>query len=57
MKVKQCPLCGGNPFVLKMGYITRIQCVKDDHTVEVSAKNDEEAIWIWNRRGSYEDSN
>lgn len=57
MTIKQCPLCGGNPFVLKMGDITRIQCVKNDHMVEVSAKNGKEASRIWNRRVRGEDSN
>lgn len=55
MTIKQCPLCGGNPFVLKVGDITQIQCVKNDHMVEVNAKNGKEAIRIWNRRVSGED--
>ena len=55
MTIKQCPLCGGNPFVLKIGNITRIQCVKNSHTVLVSAENGKEAIRIWNRRVRGED--
>lgn len=57
MTIKQCPLCGGNPFVLKIGDATHIQCVKNDHTVVVNAKNVKEASRIWNRRVSGEDTN
>ena len=55
-RLKRCPFCGAEPKKWSWNYGTAIQCSNfstsngEGHTIQVSAKTEEEAIAKWNTR-------